>query len=118
MDAEGILLFFRYQDRPGVVGRIGTTLGRAGVNIGSMQVSRRAAGGEALMALTVDSPAASELLHEASAEIGAPRVRLWRMSPVNRKRSCCTNPITDRRSDVDSSRMSTPSIVILPRSGS
>lgn len=71
LDAEGILLFFRYVDRPGVVGRIGTTLGRAGVNIGGMQVSRRTAGGEALMTLTVDSPAASNLLHEAAEEIGA-----------------------------------------------
>lgn len=71
LDAEGILLFFRYVDRPGVVGRIGTILGRSGVNIGGMQVSRRTAGGDALMAITVDSPAGSELLHEAAEEIGA-----------------------------------------------
>lgn len=71
LDADGILLFFRYVDRPGVVGRIGTILGRAGVNIAGMQVSRRSAGGEALMTLTVDSPAGSELLHEAAQEIGA-----------------------------------------------
>jgi D-3-phosphoglycerate dehydrogenase / 2-oxoglutarate reductase len=71
LDAEGILLFFRYMDRPGVVGRIGTILGRAGVNIAGMQVSRRSAGGEALMTLTVDSPAPSALLHEAADEIGA-----------------------------------------------
>ena len=30
LDAEGILLFFRYADRPGVVGLIGTALGAAG----------------------------------------------------------------------------------------
>jgi D-3-phosphoglycerate dehydrogenase / 2-oxoglutarate reductase len=71
LDAEGILLFFRYVDRPGVVGRIGTILGRAGVNIAGMQVSRRSAGGEALMTLTVDSPAPAELLHEAADKIGA-----------------------------------------------
>jgi D-3-phosphoglycerate dehydrogenase / 2-oxoglutarate reductase len=71
LDAEGILLFFRYADRPGVVGRIGTILGRAGVNIAGMQVSRRSAGGEALMTLTVDTPAPAELLHEAADEIGA-----------------------------------------------
>lgn len=58
-------------DRPGVVGRIGTTLGRIGVNIASMQVSRRVAGGEALMAITVDSPVPADLLHEAAREIGA-----------------------------------------------
>jgi D-3-phosphoglycerate dehydrogenase / 2-oxoglutarate reductase len=47
--------FFGYHDRPGVVGKVGQILGAAGVNIAGMQVSRRAAGGEALMALTVDS---------------------------------------------------------------
>ena len=53
--AEGVLLFFRYADRPGVVGTIGTLLGEAGVNIAAMQVARREAGGEALMTLTVDT---------------------------------------------------------------
>jgi D-3-phosphoglycerate dehydrogenase len=69
--AEGVLLFFRYRDRPGVVGLIGTTLGRAGVNIAAMQVARRAAGGEALMTLTVDSPIDPDLLAEVAAEIGS-----------------------------------------------
>jgi D-3-phosphoglycerate dehydrogenase / 2-oxoglutarate reductase len=71
LDAEGILLFFRYVDRPGVVGRVGTILGRVGVNIAAMQVSRRSAGGEALMTLTVDSGVGAELLNEAAREIGA-----------------------------------------------
>jgi D-3-phosphoglycerate dehydrogenase len=69
--AEGVLLFFRYVDRPGVVGTIGSILGRAGVNIAAMQVSRREAGGEALMTLTVDNPVSVELLHEAQRAIGA-----------------------------------------------
>jgi D-3-phosphoglycerate dehydrogenase len=71
LDAEGILLFFRYTDRPGVVGRVGTILGRVGVNIAAMQVSRRSAGGEALMTLTVDSAVPADLLGEAVREIGA-----------------------------------------------
>ena len=71
LDAEGILLFFRYADRPGVVGRVGTLLGRSGVNIAAMQVARRSVGGEALMTLTVDSAVPAELLSEAAAEIGA-----------------------------------------------
>ncbi|WP_328461692.1 phosphoglycerate dehydrogenase [Actinoplanes sp. NBC_00393] len=68
---ENVLLFFRYRDRPGVVGAIGTTLGRAGVNIAAMQVARRAAGGEALMALTIDSAADPEVLARVSREIGS-----------------------------------------------
>ncbi|HLT09742.1 MAG TPA: phosphoglycerate dehydrogenase [Micromonosporaceae bacterium] len=71
LDADGVLIFFRYADRPGVVGTIGTLLGRAGVNIAAMQVARREAGGEALMTLTVDSPVSQELLSEAAEAIGA-----------------------------------------------
>jgi D-3-phosphoglycerate dehydrogenase len=69
--AEGVLMFFRYVDRPGVVGTVGTILGGSGVNIAAMQVARRAAGGEALMTLTVDSAVASDLLTKAAEAIGA-----------------------------------------------
>jgi D-3-phosphoglycerate dehydrogenase / 2-oxoglutarate reductase len=71
LSADGVLLFFRYADRPGVVGTVGTILGGAGVNIAAMQVARRAAGGEALMTLTVDSPVAADLLAKAAEAIGA-----------------------------------------------
>jgi D-3-phosphoglycerate dehydrogenase / 2-oxoglutarate reductase len=68
---EGVLLFFRYLDRPGVVGAIGTILGENGVNIAAMQVARREAGGEALMALTVDSSVDAELLSTVATAIGS-----------------------------------------------
>jgi D-3-phosphoglycerate dehydrogenase len=71
LDAEGVLLFFRYADRPGVVGTVGSILGDAGVNIAAMQVARREAGGEALMTLTVDGRVAQELLEKAADGIGA-----------------------------------------------
>ncbi|HEX2771398.1 MAG TPA: phosphoglycerate dehydrogenase [Micromonosporaceae bacterium] len=71
LTTEGILLFFRYVDRPGVVGAIGSILGEAGVNIAAMQVARREAGGEALMTLTVDSAIAPDLLDSAADAIGA-----------------------------------------------
>ena len=71
--AEGVLLFFRYADRPGMVGAIGTILGEAGVNIAAMQVARRSAGGEALMAITVDSWVDAELLATTTEAIGAVR---------------------------------------------
>ena len=73
LNADGVLLFFRYSDRPGVVGAIGTVLGEAGVNIAAMQVARREAGGETLMTLTVDSSVDAELLSAVAAEIGAER---------------------------------------------
>lgn len=71
LDADGILLFFRYADRPGVVGAIGTILGETGVNIAAMQVARREAGGEALMTLTVDSAVPADVLTAAADSIGA-----------------------------------------------
>jgi D-3-phosphoglycerate dehydrogenase len=71
LDAEGILVFFRYDDRPGVIGAVGSILGDSGVNIAAMQVARRSAGGEALMTLTVDSAVPAELLAATAGEIGA-----------------------------------------------
>jgi D-3-phosphoglycerate dehydrogenase / 2-oxoglutarate reductase len=47
---------FRYRDVPGMIGRVGTILGRAAVNIASMAVSRSRTQGQAVMAVTVDSP--------------------------------------------------------------
>jgi D-3-phosphoglycerate dehydrogenase len=46
---------FRYQDIPGQIGRVGTILGEAKVNIASAAVSRGSVGGGAIMAVTVDS---------------------------------------------------------------
>ncbi|MDT0528814.1 phosphoglycerate dehydrogenase [Micromonospora sp. DSM 115977] len=69
--AEGILVFLRYVDRPGVVGTVGTLLGEAGVNIAAMQVARREAGGETLMTLTVDQALGADLLTSAAESIGA-----------------------------------------------
>jgi D-3-phosphoglycerate dehydrogenase len=50
-----------YDDIPGVIGRVGTLFGAAGVNIANMTVSRNREGGKALMALSIDSPAPQEL---------------------------------------------------------
>jgi D-3-phosphoglycerate dehydrogenase len=69
------LLFLRYSDKPGVVGAVGNALGKAGINIAGMQVARSAAGGQALMALTVDSQVNDELLTSLQKEIGADVIR-------------------------------------------
>ena len=73
--AERNLVFFRYHDRPGVVGLVGARLGEADINIAGAQVSRTAQGGQALMALTVDSPPPAELLEAIAEAIGATSVR-------------------------------------------
>jgi D-3-phosphoglycerate dehydrogenase len=65
------LAFFRYPDRPGVVGELGRILGEHGVNIAGMQVSRDAEGGHALIAMTVDSPVELQALDAIVHAIGA-----------------------------------------------
>ena len=69
------LLFLRYQDVPGVVGVVGNSLGKLKINIADMQVSRTDAGGQALMALTVDSVIPNDLLDVIAKETGAAMVR-------------------------------------------
>ncbi len=69
------LAFLRYEDRPGMVGTLGTLLGDAGVNIAGMQVARDAQGGQALVALSVDSAIPTETLAQLEAEIKAESVR-------------------------------------------
>ena len=60
-ELAGRMVFLRYPDVPGVIGRVGTVFGEAGVNIANMAVSRSRRGGEALMALSIDSDAPPEL---------------------------------------------------------
>jgi D-3-phosphoglycerate dehydrogenase len=69
------LLFLRYSDKPGVVGAVGNALGKAGINIAGMQVARSTAGGNALMALTVDSQISDDLITSVKKETGAELVR-------------------------------------------
>ncbi len=59
-----ILAFFRYEDRPGIIGIVGTLLGEAGVNIATMEVGRQTEGGQALMGLAVDSPIPQDVLDD------------------------------------------------------
>jgi D-3-phosphoglycerate dehydrogenase / 2-oxoglutarate reductase len=65
------MAFFRYDDRPGVIGAVGTGFGEAGVNIASAQVGRSAAGGEAIMALSLDEAVPREVLQRITEAIGA-----------------------------------------------
>ncbi len=69
------LLFLRYQDVPGVVGVVGNSLGKLKINIADMQVARTDAGGQALMALTVDSAIPNDLIEVIAKETGAAMVR-------------------------------------------
>ncbi len=58
MEAElaGDMLYIVNEDAPGFIGSVGMALGEAGLNIGTFQLGRREAGGEAILMLTMDSP--------------------------------------------------------------
>ncbi len=60
----------RNDDRPGVIGRVGTILGNAGVNIVNMNVGRSAEGASALMVFSTTEPISDELRRELGAAVG------------------------------------------------
>ena len=62
MELSPLMAIFRYDDVPGVIGRVGTLFGEAGVNIANMAVSRTRRGDKALMAVSLDTPAPPELV--------------------------------------------------------
>ncbi len=68
MELAPLLVIFRYDDVPGVIGKVGTLFGKAGVNIANMAVSRTRRGGKALMALSIDQPAPPEVLEQLGAD--------------------------------------------------
>jgi D-3-phosphoglycerate dehydrogenase len=54
-ELEGDMLYIVNEDAPGFIGRVGTTLGEAGLNIGTFHLGRRSAGGEAVLLLSMDA---------------------------------------------------------------
>jgi D-3-phosphoglycerate dehydrogenase len=71
MSPATFMLFFAYEDRPGVIGKVGTILGQHEVNIATMDVGRPTRGGTALMALTLDSAVTPQIIEEISTAVGA-----------------------------------------------
>lgn len=68
-DPSGPLLFTYHRDRPGMIGRVGTLLGEADVNIASMDVGRLAPREHALMVLRLDDAVPPEVLERLKQEV-------------------------------------------------
>lgn len=66
--ADGNLLLISHNDKPGIIGRVGTLLGSNQVNIATMQVGRKVIGGSAIMVLTIDKTAPAEVLAELTSQ--------------------------------------------------
>jgi len=63
---DGTLLFLRNRDEPGVIGQVGSTLGKLGVNIATFALGRREAtrGSEAASLVMLDGPVSDEILND------------------------------------------------------
>jgi D-3-phosphoglycerate dehydrogenase len=59
---RGHMVFFTNNDKPGVIGNIGSILGRSSVNIAGMYLGRQREGGKALALLLVDNPVDAEVI--------------------------------------------------------
>ena len=72
---EGMHLITRHQDRPGMVGRVGTLLGAANVNIAGMYCGRANKRGHSIMALSVDDAVPAETVATIAGMDGMEAVR-------------------------------------------
>ena len=74
-DLDGNMLYIVNEDAPGFIGRIGSLLGEAGINIGTFHLGRRQAGGEAIVLLSVDQPIPADVVEKASQLEGVKTVK-------------------------------------------
>lgn len=79
---EGRFLVSHHDDRPGVIGRIGTILGEHDINIASMHVGRDAPRGRAMMMLTVDEPVGDPVLNKLKGVYGMSDLRYVELGDV------------------------------------
>ncbi len=73
---SGPMLITRHHDVPGMIGRVGTLLGEASINISTMQVSREDAGGDAIMILSTDRPTDDATIEKLRTIAGVKSVRV------------------------------------------
>jgi D-3-phosphoglycerate dehydrogenase len=67
LELGGRLLLVSHRDQPGMIGAVGTLLGRRGINIAGMQVARRQVRGAAVMIVLLDDPLPRAILEEVRA---------------------------------------------------
>jgi D-3-phosphoglycerate dehydrogenase len=73
-ELAGHMMYIVNEDAPGFIGRIGTLLGENGINIGTFNLGRHSAGGEAVLLLSVDSPVSHDVVDAACKIAGVKRV--------------------------------------------
>jgi len=73
-ELAGAMLYIVNNDAPGFIGKLGTTLGQAGLNIATFNLGRRAAGGEAVALVAVDEAVPAEVVKQLCALDGVREV--------------------------------------------
>ena len=76
---SGVLFLMTNKDRPGIVGCIGTLMGKYKINIANMSLSRDNKGGHALTVLNLDSVPPAELLQEIQMDPDISNVRVVKL---------------------------------------
>lgn len=76
---EPHMLVINYEDRPGMLGKLGTVLGEANVNIGNMNLGRREKAGEAMVVLSVDTPVDEATMEKVAKACDARFIKAIRM---------------------------------------
>ena len=73
-ELEGTMIYIVNTDAPGFIGKLGTTLGEAGINIATFHLGRRAAGGEAVALIAVDGDVPTAVVKQLCALNGVHEV--------------------------------------------
>src|SRR3989454_8808760 len=73
---SGVVLLLKNKDRPGIVGYLGTLMGRHNINIATMSLSRDTIGGQALTVLNLDSVPPPEALDEMQRDPDISNIRV------------------------------------------
>lgn len=81
---DGILLVFTHSDVPGIIGRVGTAFGEAGINIAQMTVGRAAPGGDAIGVLNLDQEPSEQAIAAVLACPGIRSARVVKLPPAGK----------------------------------
>ena len=82
IELDAHMLVMLNDDRPGMIGRVGTLLGEEGSNIANMNVSRNVRGEAAVMVMSVDTPPDARVLERLRGEQGIHSVRVVSLTGV------------------------------------
>jgi D-3-phosphoglycerate dehydrogenase len=82
------MLLLNYNDRPGMIGRIGTIMGQHDINIAAMSLGRREKKGEAMVILSLDSAAPPHVIEEIRRATEATFIKAVHMRAGNCPRHC------------------------------